>query len=119
MAVARALTKEVPFGHVRLSVRQLFFQSAHSLGVINYKPIVPGHVMVIARRAVAVRMQQGGRTAGYAVPTRERRLHGKNPKEQRNGRSRVADSANLSMRKYFYFHVAGLGLLLPASRGTS
>ena len=54
---------EVPFGHVRLSLRQLFFQSAHSLGVINYKPIVPGHVMVIARRPVAVSRVLGGRGA--------------------------------------------------------
>ena len=55
LSLMAAVATLVPFGHVQLSIRQLFFQSAHSLGVINYKPIVPGHVMVITRRSVAVR----------------------------------------------------------------
>lgn len=44
----------IPFGHVLLSPRQLFYQSAHTIGVVNYKPVVAGHVMAVARRRVAV-----------------------------------------------------------------
>lgn len=32
---------------------QVFFRSRHSLGIVNLKPIVPGHVLVISKRVVA------------------------------------------------------------------
>lgn len=31
----------------------MFFRSRHSLGIVNLKPIVPGHVLVISKRVVA------------------------------------------------------------------
>lgn len=31
---------------------QIFFRSRRSLGLVNLKPIVPGHVLVIPRRVV-------------------------------------------------------------------
>lgn len=32
--------------------RQVFFQSASSFGIVNLKPIVPGHVLVVPNRVV-------------------------------------------------------------------
>ncbi|KAJ3102593.1 hypothetical protein HDU96_009582 [Phlyctochytrium bullatum] len=33
-------------------INEIFFISAHSLGLVNPKPVVPGHVLVIPRRRV-------------------------------------------------------------------
>mmetsp|Transcript_6923 Transcript_6923/g.22466 ORF Transcript_6923/g.22466 Transcript_6923/m.22466 type:complete len:306 (-) Transcript_6923:319-1236(-) len=40
----------VTFGNVTLDHRQVFFASESSLAVVNLKPLVPGHVLVIPRR---------------------------------------------------------------------
>jgi bis(5'-adenosyl)-triphosphatase len=36
--------------HIINSSEQIFFASRHSLGLVNLKPIVPGHVLVIPKR---------------------------------------------------------------------
>mmetsp|Transcript_2187 Transcript_2187/g.4000 ORF Transcript_2187/g.4000 Transcript_2187/m.4000 type:complete len:211 (+) Transcript_2187:208-840(+) len=39
------------FGKFKITHRdQVFFASKHSLGIVNLKPIVPGHVLVIPKR---------------------------------------------------------------------
>lgn len=41
------------FGRFRIGHRQqVFYTSKHSLGIVNIKPIVPGHVLVIPKRSV-------------------------------------------------------------------
>ncbi|KAJ1462896.1 HIT-like domain-containing protein [Pelagophyceae sp. CCMP2097] len=42
----------VLFGRFVLDVSQVFFSSELSYGIVNLKPLVPGHVMVVPRRAV-------------------------------------------------------------------
>lgn len=43
----------IPFGpRIQLHADQVFFESAHCLGVVNLKPIVPGHVLLISKRCV-------------------------------------------------------------------
>ena len=41
------------FGPHKLSPGQLFYESKLSYGVVNLKPIVPGHVLLIPKRVVA------------------------------------------------------------------
>jgi bis(5'-adenosyl)-triphosphatase len=38
------------FGQWRPAVSQLFFRSKLSLGLVNLKPVVPGHILVIPKR---------------------------------------------------------------------
>lgn len=38
------------FGPWRLNTSQIFYESALSLGIVNLKPIVPGHVLIISKR---------------------------------------------------------------------
>ena len=45
-------TKTVQFGKFQLQASQVFFESDLVLGVVNLKPIVPGHVLVIPKRVV-------------------------------------------------------------------
>ena len=40
----------VYFGSILLSNRQIFFESSLCLGIVNIKPIVPGHVLLIPKR---------------------------------------------------------------------
>jgi bis(5'-adenosyl)-triphosphatase len=48
----RMTTTSVKFGRFRLQPSQVFFESDLVLGVVNLKPIVPGHVLVIPKRVV-------------------------------------------------------------------
>lgn len=38
------------FGPHTITSNEIFFNSKHSFGLVNLKPIVPGHVLVISRR---------------------------------------------------------------------
>lgn len=40
------------FGRFKLPFFQIFFESKHCYGVVNLKPVVSGHVLVVARRPV-------------------------------------------------------------------
>lgn len=40
------------FGPHTISAGQVFFKTKYSLGLVNLKPILPGHVLVISRRNV-------------------------------------------------------------------
>lgn len=40
------------FGPVSLSPGQVFYATRHSIAVVNLKPVVPGHVLVLPRRRV-------------------------------------------------------------------
>eukprot|EP01137_Pigoraptor_chileana_P022423 Opistho-2@87338 len=51
-AALSAMEKTIPFGQYALHGSEIFFQSPLSLGFVNLKPIVPGHVLVIPRRVV-------------------------------------------------------------------
>lgn len=41
------------FGPFSVSVREAFLVSQHTLGLVNFKPVAPGHVLLIPRRKVA------------------------------------------------------------------
>ena len=43
----------IPFGMFKIHPSQAFFESKLVLGIVNIKPIVPGHVLVIPKRVVA------------------------------------------------------------------
>ncbi|KAJ3182886.1 hypothetical protein HDU85_002489 [Gaertneriomyces sp. JEL0708] len=45
--------KTFQFGPWPIHASEVFFTSRLSLGLVNYKPIVPGHLLVIPRRVVA------------------------------------------------------------------
>ncbi|GLD92024.1 hypothetical protein PINS_up000557 [Pythium insidiosum] len=51
-------TKRVPppgtrlFGPIPIATSQVFYETPFSFGLVNLKPIVPGHVLVIPRRVV-------------------------------------------------------------------
>ena len=40
------------FSKIALDSRQIFFRSEFSLGLVNLKPLIPGHVLVIPIRSV-------------------------------------------------------------------
>mmetsp|Transcript_15180 Transcript_15180/g.26019 ORF Transcript_15180/g.26019 Transcript_15180/m.26019 type:complete len:156 (+) Transcript_15180:20-487(+) len=40
------------FGKWPIRASEIFFESAHSVGLVNLKPVVPGHVLVLSRRCV-------------------------------------------------------------------
>eukprot|EP00978_Attheya_sp_CCMP212_P002211 scaffold4523_cov50-Attheya_sp.AAC.1 len=40
------------FGRFKIAPSQIFFQSKWSAGIVNLRPIVPGHVLVISKRVV-------------------------------------------------------------------
>ncbi|KAI9264858.1 HIT-like domain-containing protein [Phascolomyces articulosus] len=40
------------FGPHKITESQVFFKSKYCLGLVNLKPITPGHVLVISRRVV-------------------------------------------------------------------
>ena len=40
----------INFGPYALHRSQLFYESSHCLGIVNLKPIVPGHVLIIPKR---------------------------------------------------------------------
>ncbi|KAI8885099.1 bis-triphosphatase-like protein [Backusella circina FSU 941] len=40
------------FGPILISETQVFFKSKLSIGIVNLKPIAPGHVLVLPRRVV-------------------------------------------------------------------
>lgn len=44
------MLKSVFFGPYLLSPSQVFFETPLSLAIVNLKPIVPGHVLVIPKR---------------------------------------------------------------------
>jgi bis(5'-adenosyl)-triphosphatase len=40
----------IKFGPWPISHNEIFFNSAHSYGIVNIKPVVPGHVLVLPKR---------------------------------------------------------------------
>lgn len=44
--------KSYYFGSFLLNPSQIFFESSLSLAIVNLKPIVPGHVLVLPKRVV-------------------------------------------------------------------
>jgi len=40
------------FGPYRLKNSQVFYESDHCIGIVNLKPIVPGHVLFVSKRNV-------------------------------------------------------------------
>ena len=46
-------TTTIPFGPHSLHNAQLFYESIHCRGIVNLKPIVPGHVLIIPKRVCA------------------------------------------------------------------
>ncbi|KAJ2450377.1 hypothetical protein EV183_004326 [Coemansia sp. RSA 2336] len=46
-------SKTLQFGPLSIPLTQAFMMSKHSFGLVNLKPIRPGHVLVVARRQVA------------------------------------------------------------------
>lgn len=43
---------EVRFGRIAIDTRQVFYASEHCFAMVNLKPLVPGHVLVVSRRVV-------------------------------------------------------------------
>ena len=43
-------TTTIPFGPHSLHTAQLFYETRYCLGIVNLKPIVPGHVLIIPKR---------------------------------------------------------------------
>ena len=50
--IRRSMTSGAQFGRFQLQHSQLFYESDLVLGVVNLKPIVPGHVLIIPKRVV-------------------------------------------------------------------
>jgi bis(5'-adenosyl)-triphosphatase len=44
--------KSFYFGSFLLNPSQIFFESSLSLAIVNLKPIVPGHVLVLPKRVI-------------------------------------------------------------------
>lgn len=40
------------FGPIRIPRTQVFAETALSVGIVNLKPVVPGHVLIVSRRVV-------------------------------------------------------------------
>ena len=40
----------IKFGPWPISHNEIFFNSAHSYGIVNIKPVVPGHVLILPKR---------------------------------------------------------------------
>lgn len=50
---ARSMESHVMFGPYKISPSSLFYESEHCYGLVNLKPIVPGHVLLIPKRIVS------------------------------------------------------------------
>jgi bis(5'-adenosyl)-triphosphatase len=46
------MLQKILFGPWTISPSEIFFTSKHCFGLVNLKPVVPGHVLVISRRVV-------------------------------------------------------------------
>jgi len=53
MKGAQATALALFFGPYKLLPTQIFFESSLSVSIVNLKPIVPGHVLVIPKRVCA------------------------------------------------------------------
>ncbi|KAL3799446.1 hypothetical protein HJC23_013901 [Cyclotella cryptica] len=42
------------FGRFKISTSQIFYRSTHSFAMVNLRPLVPGHVLVVSNRVVPV-----------------------------------------------------------------
>ncbi|KNE57182.1 hypothetical protein AMAG_02927 [Allomyces macrogynus ATCC 38327] len=51
-AATRAVAKSFQFGKWTIPTGEVFFTSRLSYGMVNTKPILPGHVLVVPRRVV-------------------------------------------------------------------
>ncbi|KNE65938.1 hypothetical protein AMAG_10226 [Allomyces macrogynus ATCC 38327] len=51
-AATRAIAKSFQFGKWTIPTGEVFFTSRLSYGMVNTKPILPGHVLVVPRRVV-------------------------------------------------------------------
>ena len=48
-----ATTSEHRFGPIKIPPTQVFVESPLSVGLVNLKPVVPGHVLILSRRVAA------------------------------------------------------------------
>jgi len=46
------MASKLQFGQYIIRASQVFFQSDLSMGLVNLKPVVPGHVLIIPKRVV-------------------------------------------------------------------
>ena len=46
-------SQKYKFGPIDIPASQVFYETPLSLGLVNLKPVVPGHVLVVSRRVVA------------------------------------------------------------------
>ena len=47
-----ATTIDVMFGRFKILANQIFYRSNHSFAMVNLRPLVPGHVLVVSNRIV-------------------------------------------------------------------
>lgn len=40
------------FGRFKIDTNQIFYRSTHSFAMVNLRPLVPGHVLVVSNRVV-------------------------------------------------------------------
>lgn len=52
IANATAKAASIQFGQYRVAFDNVFYQTKHSYAIVNLKPVVPGHVLVLPKRAV-------------------------------------------------------------------
>ena len=50
MAVGMAETDTMMFGRFKILSSQIFHKTKHSFALVNLRPIVPGHVLVVSNR---------------------------------------------------------------------
>mmetsp|Transcript_11269 Transcript_11269/g.35730 ORF Transcript_11269/g.35730 Transcript_11269/m.35730 type:complete len:116 (-) Transcript_11269:19-366(-) len=73
----------VAFGRFEIDPRQVFYQSETCLAIVNLKPLVPGHVLVVPKRVVTFLRDLGDAEhaelwrAAHAVSTLVKTHHGK------------------------------------------
>ncbi|KAI8638947.1 fragile histidine triad protein [Parasitella parasitica] len=41
------------FGTIDIPESEVFYESKHSIGLVNLKPIVPGHILIVPKRVVS------------------------------------------------------------------
>jgi hypothetical protein len=46
------ITDEQLFGRFKISSNQIFYRSSHSFAMVNLRPLLPGHVLVVSNRVV-------------------------------------------------------------------
>ena len=53
MSISSSNNSNIRFGPYSIQASQLFYESSKCYGLVNLKPIVPGHVLIIPKRVIA------------------------------------------------------------------